>query len=809
MKILLIHNFYRSGTPGGEDAVFRQERALLERAGAEVITYERSNDEVDESHVAQVAKTAARMAWSRPVYRELTELLRRERPAIAHIHNTFPLITPSAYAACRDAGVPVVQTLHNYRLICSAGTFYRDGKVCEICTSRSPWAAVRHRCYRDSMPGSAAVAWMLYRNWRGGAFTDLIDRYIVLSQFAAGRFAAQGVPAERIVIKPNFVDSPEPPSHGGGGYAVFAARLSEEKGVRTLLEAWRSLRDIPLRIVGDGPMMAEMRAIAEAERLPVEFLGMRPRTEVLDIIGRAELQVVASEWFEGFPLVIVEAYARGTPVIASRIGSLEEIVEDGRTGFHYPPGDAPALAARVRQLWSDDALRQRLRDGARARFEASYTPEANLQQLLGIYRELVPGLTLAPHAPARPARRRPDLPKVLLVHNFYRSGTPGGEDVVVRQERELLEAAGVQVVAYTKSNDDVDERDRGQVVRTAANMSWSRRSYDELTRLLCHERPDVAHFHNTFPLITPSAYAACRDAGVPVVQTLHNYRLLCCAGTFFREGAVCELCTAGRPWAGVRHSCYRDSKAGSLAVAWMLKRNWSNGTFVNLVDVYVALSGFAAERFAAEGLPRERIVIKPNFVDSTGPASAGGGGYAVFAARLSEEKGVRTLLEAWRGLRGVPLKVVGDGPLLGEMRAIAERERLPVDFVGMQPRAAVLDLIGRAELQVIASECFEGFPLVLVESYARGTPVVASKIGSLVELVVPGRTGVHFEASNAASLAAEVRQLWADPARRAVLRAGARQRFESEYTPERNLDRLLEIYASARKSAAAGRVAAR
>jgi glycosyltransferase involved in cell wall biosynthesis len=794
MKILLVHNFYRSGAPGGEDAVFRQERTLLGRAGAEVISYERSNDEVDESYVRQVAITAARMAWSRPVYRELGNLLRQERPDIAHFHNTFPLISPSAYAACRDAGVPVVQTLHNYRLICSAGTFYRDGHVCEICTSRSPWAAVRHRCYRDSIPGSLAVAWMLYRNWSGGTFTSLIDRYIALSQFAAGRFASQGVPAERIVIKPNFVDSPEPPSPGGGGYAVFAARLSPEKGVRTLLHAWRSLRDIPLKIVGDGPMMEEMRAIVAAEGLPVEFLGMRPRSEVLEIIGHAELQVVCSEWFEGFPLVIVEAYARGTPVIASRIGSLVEIVEDGRTGYHFPPGDAGAMADRVRQLWSDAPLRQRLRAGARARFEASYTPEANLESLLAIYRQLVPGMGLRARPPARRIARVADLPKVMLVHNFYRSGTPGGEDVVVRQERELLEGAGVPLVAYTTSNDQVDEHDRIQVLRTAATMSWSRRTYDELTRLLRQERPDVAHFHNTFPLISPSAYAACRDLGVPVVQTLHNYRLVCCAGTFFREGEVCQLCTAGHPWAGVRHSCYRDSWAGSLAVAWMLRRNWANGTFPGLVDVYVTLSSFAAERFAAEGLPRDRIVIKPNFVDSMGPASPGGGGYAIFAARLSEEKGVRTLLEAWRQLRDVPLKIVGDGPLLNEMRATAARHELPVEFVGMQPRSAVLELIGRADLQVIASECFEGFPLVLVESYARGTPVVASRIGSLVELVVPGETGLHFEPARPDSLAAEVRRLWTAPELRAAMRAAARRRFESDYTPSRNLDSLLAIY---------------
>jgi len=524
---------------------------------------------------------------------------------------------------------------------------------------------------------------------------------------------------------------------------------------------------------------------------------------VLEIIGRAELQVVCSEWFEGFPLVIVEAYARGTPVIASRIGSLEEIIDDGQTGFLFPPGDADALASRVRQLWADAPLRTRLRAGARARFEASYTPGANLDALLGIYQQLVPGLRMSTTVRTRHALRRSDAPKVLLLHNFYRSGTPGGEDVVVRQERELLEGAGVPVVTYTKSNDEVDENDRAQVLRTAASMSWSRRTYDELTRLLRHERPDVAHFHNTFPLITPSAYAACRDNHVPVVQTLHNYRLLCCAGTFFRDGQVCQLCTAGRPWPGVQHKCYRDSSAGSLAVAWMLRRNWANGTFAGMVDVYLALSEFAADRFAAEGLPRDRIVIKPNFVDSIDPPGRGGGGYAIFAARLSEEKGVRTLLEAWRQLRDVPLKVVGDGPLLGEMREIAARHGLPVEFLGMQPRADVLRMIGDAELQVIASECYEGFPLVLVESYARGTPVVASRIGSLGELVIPGMTGLHFDPSRPDSLAAQVRRLWNDPQQRAVLRAGARARFESHYTPSRNLDRLLEIYSLVRRGRAA------
>ena len=394
--------------------------------------------------------------------------------------------------------------------------------------------------------------------------------------------------------------------------------------------------------------------------------------------------------------------------------------------------------------------------------------------------------------------------KVLMVHNFYRAATPGGEDNVFRQERDLLANAGVEVVCFTRSNDDVDVSDPRQVARTAAGMAWSWRSYEELSDLIMRERPDVAHFHNTFPLISAAGYVACRDRGVPVVQTLHNYRIVCAAATFHRNGRVCEQCSAGRPWPAVWHRCYRGSLAGSLAMARMLRTNWRRGIYEDFIDVFVALTEFAASKFASQGLPRERIVVSPNFVDSTAPASRGGGGYAIFVARLSEEKGTRVLLRAWRELRDIPLKVVGDGPLFDEFQAAARAEGLPIEFLGMRPRDEAIELIGGAELQVIASECFEGFPLVAVESYARGTPVVASSIGGLTELVIDGETGLRFEAGNAPALAGAVRRLWGDGALRARLRSGARARFDAEYTPDHALQRLLSIYERARTQARSG-----
>jgi glycosyltransferase involved in cell wall biosynthesis len=226
---------------------------------------------------------------------------------------------------------------------------------------------------------------MLQSNWRRGTYTDLVDVYVALTQFAADRFAAQGLPRERIVISPNFVDSLDPPNRGGGGYVAFAGRLSEEKGVRVVLDAWRELRDIPLKVVGDGPMAADFARAAREANLPIEFLGMRPRNEVLQIIGGAEFQVVASECFEGFPLVVVESYARGTPVIASRIGGLIELISPEKTGLHFDVGDPAALVRQVRRLWGDAPLRARLRAGARARYESEYTPERATTRLLDLY----------------------------------------------------------------------------------------------------------------------------------------------------------------------------------------------------------------------------------------------------------------------------------------------------------------------------------------------------------------------------------------------------------------------------------------
>lgn len=375
-RVLVVHNTYQHR--GGEDTVVESEIALLRGHGHAVETYTRSNDDAGGMFSLALARQTL---WSERTVRELGDLIARFRPEVIHAHNTFPLVSPSLYWTAARAGVPVVQTLHNFRLMCLNALFLREGRVCEDCMGLVPWRGVARACYRGSRPASAALTGMLALHRGLGTYRNGVARYIALNDFCRNKFIEGGLPAERVTVKPNFVDF-DAPELGPRAGLLFVGRLSVEKGIATLADAMRMLPDARLRVVGDGPEAGALDRLAG-----VKCLGSQPGDAVRREMGRALALVVPSIWYETFGMVAIEAFASGTPVIVSRVGSLAALVREGETGLLFEPGNARDLADKMAWALAHPDEMAAMGRNARAQYEAEFSPEVNYRRLLQIYGE--------------------------------------------------------------------------------------------------------------------------------------------------------------------------------------------------------------------------------------------------------------------------------------------------------------------------------------------------------------------------------------------------------------------------------------
>jgi glycosyltransferase involved in cell wall biosynthesis len=389
MKILYIYNLYQQS--GGENQWVQSEPDLFKARGHDVVVYRRDNNEIHDFSFWKRASLFWKSAWSRESYEAVRALIRRERPDVAHVYNTLALVTPSVYYACHEEGVPVVQTVYNYRLLCPAANFLRNGRVCEDCVQHSLWRSVAHGCYRDSRLQSAALAWTLQSHRRRDTWNEIVDLYIAPTEFMRCKLIEGGLPAAKIVVKPNYHE-PDPGLRvASDGSALYVGRLAPEKGVRTLLAAWQMLDRPPrLRVVGDGPLREELEETVA--RMPlgggIELLGTRPHHEVIELLKAAAFLILPSEWYEAFPHVILEAFACGAPIVASRIGTLPDVIQDGVNGVLFEPSQAADLAAKVKWIVSHPDDARLIAMSARADYETKYTADRNYERLLGIYRRV-------------------------------------------------------------------------------------------------------------------------------------------------------------------------------------------------------------------------------------------------------------------------------------------------------------------------------------------------------------------------------------------------------------------------------------
>ena len=382
MQVLLIHNQYQQ--LGGEDTIFATEADLLESYGHQVHRYLLNNHQLQEMNSLAITKATL---WNSKVYQELRALIRQTKSQVAHFHNTFPLISPAAYYAAKAEGIPVIQTLHNFRLLCANGLFFRNGQICEDCLhNKSPLPGIIHACYRNNRIATIAASSTVKFHSLLGTWSKAVDIFITYSDFAHQMFIQGGLPKEKIAFKTNFLYPAPEIGMGDGGYALFVGRLAPEKGTGTLLTAWQKLQNqIPLKIVGDGPL-ADLVATEAAKLNGVEWLGRKPLEEIYQLMGKAKFLIIPSEWYETFGRVGIEALAKGTPLIVTKVGALAELVKHQYNGLHFRLGDPEDLVTQVQWLLNHPLELSQMRHNARREFEANYTAADNYQRLMEIYR---------------------------------------------------------------------------------------------------------------------------------------------------------------------------------------------------------------------------------------------------------------------------------------------------------------------------------------------------------------------------------------------------------------------------------------
>ncbi|MEU1271736.1 glycosyltransferase [Streptomyces sp. NPDC005799] len=393
MHVLVVHNRYASAQPSGENRVVDQEVELLRAAGHRVEVFERRSDDIGAMSLLSKVAVPVRVPWNPAVRTELASRLRAERPDVVHVHNVFPLLSPAVLAACADAGVPAVATLHNYTQICPPGTLQRDGKPCTECVGATPLPAVRHGCYRGSRLATVPLALSLSvnrRRWWTG-----VERFLCISAAQREVLVRAGMPAERLAVKHNFVPDPDVRRTGPGEHLLYLGRLAEAKGVRLLMAAWDELAadggvGVPLVIAGTGPLEAEVTAWA-AGRDDVRCVGLLDPAECRKAIARSVAVVAPSTWLEAFGLVVVEAMAAGVPVVAAGHGAFVELVDDGVTGLLHKPGESASLASGIRRITAEPALDAEMGRAARLRYEQGFSPAVGLERLLEEYRTAIAG----------------------------------------------------------------------------------------------------------------------------------------------------------------------------------------------------------------------------------------------------------------------------------------------------------------------------------------------------------------------------------------------------------------------------------
>jgi glycosyltransferase involved in cell wall biosynthesis len=670
------------------------------------------------------------------------------------VHNFFPTFTPSIYDACIEAGLPVVQTLHNYRIFCASGLLARNSKPCELCLGGATLPAIVHACYQGSRTGSYALTRMIRYHRQQDTWNKKISAIIALSNFSAQKLMDGGICPEKIHVKPNFAFPPGLFDHDSEGeYALFVGRLSEEKGIRTLLSAWEKLK-LPLWIVGDGPLLSEVEA-AKSRNPHIKVLGSVPGAEVARIMAKAKFLVVPSECYENFPLVVAEAYSAGLPVLASRIGALAEIVKHEITGLHFEPGNADDLRKMATRLTQSPELIKRAQENAIASYLAEFAPESNLKRMLEIY-----GSVLEPRSGTEKSRAIPRIAPIRqrrlgLVHMPYR--LVGGEESHVRVLSQLYPSLGFEPIfipAWPATKPSLFAIAKSLTVGKPGDWDLLIKRYGI----------EFLHLHNIHPTPGPALLRWIIDRRIPTIMTVHNHRFYCTNGLALYGSEVCKVCrndpSVARPIVKRCNGSVPKTIYHSLALAEIRGEN----LYQKAITHFIAPSPYVAEELVLAGLPSSRISVIPHPItlEESGDFSSSVAFDVAFVGRLSSEKGASQLLAAAALLPSRNFAIAGEGPLESELRKMATKN---VKFLGKIPRSEALSLMRNAQVVCVPSICHESFSLVAAEAGALGSRLVVPNTESFKHFVGDPFHAVTADVKNAENLAQALEQAIGAPPR--------------------------------------------
>lgn len=384
MKVLQVHNFYQQ--PGGEETVLQGEAAVLRQNGHTVIQYTCSNHEIEHKGLASKVSTGLQTIWSRKHLAAITDVLEKQKPDVCHVHNTFPLISPSVFHACDRAKIPVVFTVHNYRLICANGLFLRNDQPCEDCLKTNMWTGVKHKCYRDSGLATATLAAAMETHHFLDTWNKKVDVIVALTPFQKEKLVAKGIHPDKIVVKPNMVNHAAKASSGTGNGLLFIGRLDHVKGADLLLKIADRFPDLTINVLGQGPLSKTLSAVAN-----IHCFGHLSQERVMQKIKECRAVILPTRFYEGMPMTIIEAFACGKPVITTNHGAMPSMVTHGETGWLFSFNDFESLADRVKQAIDPLLNLEQIGENCLAQFDSKYSPAVGYQNLIKTYNLAIHG----------------------------------------------------------------------------------------------------------------------------------------------------------------------------------------------------------------------------------------------------------------------------------------------------------------------------------------------------------------------------------------------------------------------------------